>query len=116
MTAVVIPPQLPDEDIGAVFTGAIVAPATGVYRFWLSSDDGSRLSIDGREVIDHDGLHGSAAVWAEAPLAAGHHAIEVEFFQHLGGRDLELEWSGPGFTRAPVPAEALVHQAGKDTP
>ena len=116
MTAVVIPPQLPDEDIGAVFTGAIVAPVTGVYRFWLSSDDGSRLTIDGREVIDHDGLHGSAAVWAEAPLAAGHHAIEVEFFQHLGGRDLELEWSGPGFTRAPVPAEALVHQTGKDAP
>jgi alpha-mannosidase len=117
MTAVVIPPQLPDEDIGAVFTGALVAPATGVYRFWLSSDDGSRLSIGGREVIDHDGLHGSAAVWAEAPLAAGHHPVVVEFFQHLGGRDLKLEWSGPGFGRCPVPAEALVHDpAGKDAP
>jgi len=46
------------DDVGAVFTGAIVAPATGRYVLSLESDDGSRLLLDGREVIDLDGLHG----------------------------------------------------------
>ena len=60
-------------------------------------------------VADHDGLHGSSALWGDAPLDAGYHAIEVEFFQHLGGIDLKLEWSGPGFSRCEVPAAALSH-------
>ena len=107
--SVAIPPDLPDEDIGVVFTGYLDAPTRGVYRFWLSSDDGSRLWIDGQLVADHDGLHGSSALWGDAPLNAGHHAIEVEFFQHLGGIDLKLEWSGPGFSRCEVPATVFSH-------
>lgn len=106
---VAIPPALPEEDIGAVFEGWLEAPARGVYRFWLTSDDGSRLVIDDHVVVDHDGLHGASAVWGDAPLAAGRHRIRVEYFQHLGGRDLKLEWSGPGLARQPVPASALSH-------
>ena len=106
---VTIPPELRDEDIGAVLTGAIDVPARGLYRFWLTSDDGSRMWLDGEPLIDADGLHGAAAVKADAPLAPGRHILRVEFFQHLGGRELMLEWSGPGFGRRPVPAEALSH-------
>lgn len=106
---VTIPSDLPDEDLGAVFTGWITAQARGVYRFWLASDDGSRLWLDDRLLLDHDGVHGSSAVWADAPLDAGRHAIRIEYFQHLGGRDLKIEWSGPGFSRQEVPASAFSH-------
>jgi len=104
-----IPEGLPEEDIGVVLTGFIEAPERGVYRFWLSSDDGSRLFIGDQLLVDHDGLHGSSAVWGDAPLEAGHHAVRVEFFQRGGGADLKLEWSGPGMTRQVVPASALTH-------
>ncbi len=106
---IAIPADLPEEDIGVVMIGYVEAPARGVYRFWLSSDDGSRLWIGDQLVADHDGLHGSSALWGDAPLEAGLHPITVEFFQHLGGRDLKLEWSGPGFTRQEVPAAAFRH-------
>ncbi len=106
---VTIPPALRDEDIGAVLTGAIDVPARGMYRFWLSSDDGSRMWLDGRPLIDADGLHGASPVKADAPLEGGRHVLRIEFFQHLGGRELTLEWSGPGFARQPVPASALSH-------
>jgi len=102
-----IPGGAPAEDVGLVLRGWITVPAAGVYRFWLSSDDGSRFWLDERLVIDHDGLHGATAVWGEAPLAAGRHALVVEYFQHLGGRELKLEWSGPGFARQEVPATVL---------
>jgi hypothetical protein len=106
---VAIPDGLPDEDIGVVLEGWLHAPARGVYRFWLTSDDGSRLLVGDQVVADHDGLHGASAVWGDAPLAAGRHRLRVEFFQHLGGRDLKLEWSGPGFGRQEVPAATLSH-------
>ncbi len=111
---VAIPAGLPEEDIGAVFTGVIDVPRRGAYRFWLSSDDGSRLWIDGELVADHDGLHGSSALRCDVPLAPGHHDIEVQFFQHLGGADLKLEWSGPGLPRQEVPAGAFTHSPPGD--
>lgn len=104
---VAIPAGLAEEDIGVILEGRLTVPARGIYTFWLSSDDGSRLFIDDTLLVDHDGLHGSTPVEGEAPLAPGQHRIKVEFFQHLGGRDLKLEWSGPGIERQEVPAAAL---------
>jgi len=39
------------------FTGEIAIEKNGTYTFYLASDDGSRLLIDGAEVIDNDGIH-----------------------------------------------------------
>jgi outer membrane protein OmpA-like peptidoglycan-associated protein len=78
------------------YRGSFAVPAPGTYRFRLSSDDGSRLLIDGRQVIDNDGIHGGNAVEGEAQLDEGVHAIEVQYFQ--GPRyevELVLEWAQP---------------------
>jgi outer membrane protein OmpA-like peptidoglycan-associated protein len=78
------------------YKGTFAVPATGTYRFRLTSDDGSRLLIDGQQVIDNDGIHGEAAVEGSAELSEGAHAIEVQYFQ--GPRyevELILEWARP---------------------
>jgi outer membrane protein OmpA-like peptidoglycan-associated protein len=72
-------------------------PAAGTYRFRLTSDDGSRLLIDGRQVIDNDGVHGEVQVEESVELAEGVHSIEVQYFQ--GPRfdvALVLEMAPPG--------------------
>lgn len=43
------------EHFFARFYGLIDIPSSGVYRFYLSSDDGSKLLIDGEEVSDEEG-------------------------------------------------------------
>lgn len=52
----------PVEDVTEDFVfdleGTINVPATGNWTFFTSSDDGSRLYIDGNEVVNNDGLHG----------------------------------------------------------
>jgi len=63
------------------YRGAIVLPQAGSYRFRLTSDDGSRLLIDGRQVIDNDGVHGESPAEGTAELAEGVHAVEVQYFQ-----------------------------------
>jgi hypothetical protein len=86
------------------FRGYVRAPRTGVYVFYLGSDDGSRLAIDGREIIGLDGTHELAEKKAELALQAGWHAIELDYFQAIREMELELSWQGPGFAKAPIPA------------
>jgi outer membrane protein OmpA-like peptidoglycan-associated protein len=77
------------------YQGRIMLPQAGTYTFRLTSDDGSKLFIDGREVIDNDGIHGPQPMDGEATLAAGIHEVRVQYFQ--GPREevaLVLEW-GP---------------------
>ena len=86
------------------FRGSVRVPRTGVYVFYLGSDDGSRLSVAGTEIIVNDGVHGLAEEKAEIALEAGWHPIEIDYFQGTGGMGLELSWRGPGFPKIPVPA------------
>jgi hypothetical protein len=70
-------------------TGFLRIPETGDYVFHLASDDGSKLWIDGKVVVDHDGLHSASESKAEKiRLEAGDHPIRVEYFEHAGGEEL----------------------------
>ena len=64
----------------------------------LSSDDGSRLTVDGRVLIDNDGPHGMSPKEAEIALRAGFHPVKLEYFQGGGGRGIELKWTRHGST------------------
>lgn len=63
------------------YTGKLWIERPGLYRFSLLSDDGSRLSIDGKQVIDLDGVHAAMAASGGAHLSRGVHDIKVEYFQ-----------------------------------
>ncbi len=93
------------EGAGLGFRGWLKLPRTGVYTFHLRSDDGSRLRLDSRMLIDHDGLHNDAVTRsAPAALAAGSHRFALDYFQGGGGAALLLEVEGPGLPRQPLPA------------
>ena len=53
----------------------------GLYRFALVSDDGSRLYIDDREIIDNDGIHPAERRGGSVDLSGGIHQIRVSYFQ-----------------------------------
>jgi alpha-L-fucosidase len=97
------------EDFAFRFSGFIKVPKHGVYKFYLTSDDGSRLFIGDKLVVDNDGLHGSKEVVGFIVLQAGVHPITVEFFQRSGEVNFDLSYSGPGFSKQPVPASSLFH-------
>lgn len=98
------------EQYAIVFTGLLHIPATGVYSFALASDDGSRLHLGGRMVIDNDGLHSLGEKGAMVALAAGYHRIRVEYFQGEGGDGLILGCAPAGDTPRPVPPAMLFHE------
>ncbi|MDA3963336.1 MAG: glycoside hydrolase family 9 protein [Planctomycetota bacterium] len=98
-----------DDNFALSFDGSLLAPADGVYQFTLSSDDGSRLFIDGELVINHDGLHGADSKTGSIGLAQGLHAISVDYFEKSGGQALTVQWTPPGGTAVSIPAAALSH-------
>jgi alpha-L-fucosidase len=85
-----------DEYFGLKFSGYLLVPETAVYRFDLTSDDGSRCYIGERMVVDNNGLHGAALQSGFAPLAKGLHPLRVDYFNKTGGKDCLLSVTVPG--------------------
>jgi len=96
-------------DYGFVFDGFINITETGVYTFYLTSDDGSRLIIDDMKTLDNDGLHGMDEVSFDLPLSKGLHKISVQFFQKGGGDGLKLEWKPAGKQRIEIEKSVLMY-------
>ena len=94
--------------------GISTCPKDGKYTFTTVSDDGSLLFIDGKKVVDNDGIHGVQSRSGTVNLKAGKHSIEVRFFEKSGGEELAVAWSGPGFKTQALsrasPVEVAVEQ------
>jgi mono/diheme cytochrome c family protein len=87
------------EGFAVRLEGFFHAPSSGAYRFYLSSDDGSRLTVGDTVVIDHDGVHPSVERKGEIDLTAGIHPLRIDFFQEGAGWELNLTVSVPGKVR-----------------
>jgi beta-glucosidase len=90
-------PGLPATNFSAKWTGTLTPPATGAYTLGLTSDDGSRLLIDGQQAIDNWGDHAAATKTAQVPLTAGKPVqVEVDYYQGGGDSTVTLGWLPPG--------------------
>jgi len=75
------------------FTGSFEVPQTGIYRFMIESFDGSRLIIDGREIIDNDGIHYEIRKENFVALKKGTHDFEIQYFDYVRRETLQI-WTG----------------------
>ncbi len=92
------------------FEGLIHAPSKGLYTFYLETNDGSRLFIDGHEVIENDHAHIAKEEVGKIGLQAGYHKIAVKYLQRGGGKMLKASWQGPGIEKQEIPGSALFHE------
>merc|ERR1711998_267123 len=100
-------PALADH-MAAQWTGKIAIPKDGEYKFWLKSDDGSKLWIDGNPIVDNDGLHGLRVRTGTRKLTKGQHAFKVEFFEYDQGKGIQAMWQIPGGKKEIIPAGVFV--------
>jgi len=97
------------ELYGVVLEGYIKVPVTDLYHFYLSSDDGSMLYVDGEKLVDNNGLHGLEEVKGTKALAAGYHRIRIEYFEKSGGDELHLMIESKTDKKKELPALMLFH-------
>ena len=87
---------------GIQYTGWIKITQAGTHRFYTNSDDGSKLYIDGQEVVNNDGDHGTVERSGSIELGVGYHHITVDYFNAAGGAWLEV------FHKAPTGPKELI--------
>lgn len=97
------------DNFAARFHGLIKIDTAGTYGFAVSSDDGSKLSIDGKLLINNDGVHAMVRKSATTTLTAGYHEIIVDFFDKTGGAGLQLYWNPLLKGETLVPSSVLFH-------
>lgn len=73
--------------------------AAGTYTFYLNSDDGAKLYIDGNLVVNNDGEHNLTTKSASVSLGVGEHTIELRYFDYVHSSAVAVEWEGPGVER-----------------
>ena len=95
------------RDYGMVWDGILDIPEAGDWTFSTSSDDGSVLWINGQQVVDNDGLHGSQTRSGTINLPAGQHDIRVAYFQGGGGQHVSVNWQGPGVSNQRIPTSSI---------
>jgi hypothetical protein len=95
------------EKYGMVFTGSLEAPKAGEYVFEIASDDGGRVLIDGKKVVEHDGLHGAQLKKGSIKLEPGNHAIRVEYFAYGQPNSFRAGWGGPGLGHSQLSVVSL---------
>jgi hypothetical protein len=92
------------------WTGVLKVEKDGKYKFYTESDDGSRLFVDGKQVVDNGGLHAAEEKDGEVELKAGDHEIKVEFFENGGQASCKMSWEPAGGAKEIVPAKVLFHK------
>ncbi|MDQ0955157.1 hypothetical protein QFZ24_009080 [Streptomyces phaeochromogenes] len=104
------------DDVSVRWTGRIVPEKTGPTTFSVIGDNGFRLWVDGKPVIDH---------WVDdwdreqtgqpVELTAGKaYDIKIEYFEHYGGSNLHVRWTPPGGTKTAIPQSAFLLPEGYD--
>ena len=95
------PSGVPTDGFSGRWTTLVTVPSTGTYTFYVTSDDGQRLFVDGVTLVDDWILHGPMTRTASLNLTANSKVpIVYEFFESGGEATAILEWTPPGGSRA----------------
>jgi cytochrome c2 len=90
------------NDMALRFEGYLRIDKDGEYRFYLTSDDGSKLWIDDKVVVANDGIHPPSTASGKATLSKGLHKLVAAVFNAGGGVELGIDIQGAGTQRQPV--------------
>ncbi len=101
--------RIRDANYAFIFSGYIEIPQDGLYTFYLTSNDGSRLYLNDELAIDNDGAHAKREKALSLSLRKGYHKLRLAYFQLGGTQDLMLEWSGEKLKRENIPSFVFYH-------
>ena len=103
----------PDIKVGADnfsvrWTGEIEVAFTETYTFYTNSDDGIRLWVDGRQLINNWTGHSTTENRGRIDLVAGQtYSFVLEYYEDLGSAVVDLGWESPRTPKQLIPQAAL---------
>jgi hypothetical protein len=99
---------LPADGFSVRWQGQIVVPRSDTYTFYTSSDDGVRLWVDHRQLINNWHDHAATTDRGSIRLAAGQrYDIKMEFYENRGLAVAQLFWSSSSTRKQVIPTTQL---------
>ncbi|HEU6446656.1 MAG TPA: PA14 domain-containing protein [Gaiellaceae bacterium] len=96
------------DNFSVRWTGNLIVPTTASYVFSTHADDGTRLTIDGIQLIDNWIEQPAASVNSRSiTLSAGTHKLLLEYYDSTGPASVQLRWDGPSIPMQTIPTSAL---------
>ncbi|SHE57840.1 conserved repeat domain-containing protein/Por secretion system C-terminal sorting domain-containing protein [Psychroflexus salarius] len=95
------------ETFSIRYTGKIKIATADTYTFYTNSDDGSKLFIDGVEIVDNDGDHPVQEESGVVSLSEGFHSIEILYYENAGLEVLEVLYESPSISKTSIPFSIL---------
>jgi len=106
------PEGVGDNYFSIRWTGQLVAPKTGKYMLGVNSDDGTRLYVNGKKIVDNWGKHAMLTQAAEVDLKKGKAVdIRIDYYEDTGDAGVQLLWKN--VTKSPE-KEALDYARSAD--
>lgn len=100
--------QLPADNVSIRWTGGLYVPVSGTYNFHVQSDDGTRLWVNDKQIINDWTDHGMKENTGTMYLTAGvKYPIKLEYYERGGSAAARLLWSGPNTPKAVIPHDML---------
>lgn len=87
------------DQVAVKFTSYLKVETAGEYTFYTESDDGSKLFVNDKEIVDSDGNHGVRPEEGKIFLKEGKHKINVLWYNSGGGLWLQTYVKGPNTPR-----------------
>ncbi len=101
---------LGDDGYSVRWEGWIVPEVSGQYTFFTEANDGVRLWVADRQLIDQWASPISFEASGEIHLSAGDPVrVRMDYFEESSAAQARLLWSGPGISRQVVPERNLRH-------
>lgn len=105
---------MPADYFSVRWTGKVKAPLSGNYTFSTTTDDGVRLWVNGRLVVDDwNGRPTATRTSPTIEFVAGQlYDIRMEYFENIVGAVARLSWAYPGQGQQIVPQIYLYPTTG----
>ena len=99
-----------DESIdhfGYVFDTWLKVEQEGVHQIRITTDDGTVVNLDDKEIINRDGSHSPEMETALVNLEKGFHKLSIRYFEDHEGQILDIQFATPDGYKGTLPEERL---------
>ncbi len=104
-------PSINVDNFSARWRGKIAVPSTGTYTFYVNSNDGSALWVNGELLFDALSAQNASAQEHSASIALEgdrNYFVELRYNEFTGNASCQLSWSGPGIAKQIIPETHLL--------
>jgi len=101
-------PDVPADHFSARWTGWVSSPVTGAVDFHVTTDDGARLWVGGKQIINEWYAQYATKHSASVRLRRNQWTpIRLEYYENAGDAVIRLAWSARGLSEQVIPSERL---------